>query len=141
MTVAYAGSDDCGNTYAEICTVSVTGAGAGLVTCPVVSITCDEVVAFTPAAISVVTDCGGTGSLTGTITVPYSGCGDGSMTVAYSGSDDCGNAYAETCTVSVTGAGAGLVTCPVVSVTCDQVPAFTPAAVSYTHLRAHETLR
>ena len=70
MTVAYAGTDECGNTYAETCSVSVTGAGAALVTCPVVSITCDQVPAFTPAAISVVTDCGGTGTLTGTITVP-----------------------------------------------------------------------
>ena len=130
MTVAYAGTDNCGNTYAETCSVSVTGAGAAVVTCPVVSITCDQVPGFVPAAISVVTDCGGTGTLTGTITVPYTGCADGSMTVAYAGTDNCGNTYAETCSVSVTGAGAALVTCPVVSITCDQVPAFTPAAIS-----------
>ena len=127
-TVVWTAND--GNGQSVSCNQTVTVSGAALVICPVVSIICDQVPGFTPAAISVVTDCGGTGTLVGTITVPFTGCADGSMTVAYAGLDDCGNSYAETCIVNVTGAGAGLVTCPVVTIACDQVPGFTPAAIS-----------
>jgi len=132
MEVTYTGNDACGNAYSELCAVTVTGAGAAIVTCPVVSITCEQAPTFVPADIAVTTDCGGAGTLTGTITVPYVGCGNGSMTLAYTGSDDCGNTYAETCTVEVSGAAAGLVTCPVVLITCQEAPTFVPADITVT---------
>ena len=131
MEVTYAGADACGNDISELCIVNVTGAGPATITCPVVTITCDEVAGFTPAAASFDGMCDNTGTIAGIVTAPYTGCQDGIMEVTYAGADACGNDISELCIVNVTGAGPATITCPVATITCDEVAGFTPAAASF----------
>ena len=72
---------------------------------------------YVPAAATFSGMCGNAGTVDGTITTAYDGCADGSMTVTYSGTDACGNAISEVCTVTVTGAGPATIACPDVTIT------------------------
>ena len=132
--ITYAGTDECGNAISAACTVNVTGAGAASIACPVLTITCDQAPTFVPAAATFTGLCGNNGTVAGTISAAYSGCGDGVIGVAYAGTDECGNAISAACTVNVTGAGAASIACPVLTITCDQAPTFVPAAATFTGL-------
>ena len=115
MTVTYSGSDQCGNQIGTTCTVSVTGTGPAIITCPnLPSVSCDQVAGYQVPAASFSGGCNNNGTVSGSVTTTTVDCNGGSLIVTYSGSDQCGNAISTTCTVAVTGSG--------------------PAAVSYTHL-------
>ena len=121
----YSGTDNCGNAISQACTVTVTGAGPATITCPVVSIVCDEAPTFVPGPATFSGACGNIGSVNGTITTPFNGCTSGSIGVTYSGTDNCDNAISQACTVTVTGAGPATITCPVVSIVCDDCLLYT----------------
>ena len=132
LSVLYSGSEVCGNAISQTCTVTVTGAGPAIITCPVVNITCDEAPGFVPGAATFTGACGNNGSVNGTVQTPFNGCTTTALSVLYSGTDVCGNAINQTCTVSVTGAGPATITCPVVNITCDEAPGFVPGAATFT---------
>ena len=123
LTVTYSGSDQCGNQIGTTCTVSVTGTGPAIITCPnLPSVSCDQVAGYQVPAASFSGGCNNNGTVSGSVTTTTVDCNGGSLIVTYSGSDQCGNAISTTCTVAVTGSGPAVITCPVLpSVACDQI--------------------
>ena len=132
LTVLYSGTDNCGNPLSQLCTVNVTGGAAPVVACPVVTLSCEETNTFVPLPASYTGPCNNNGTLTGVVTVPYDGCGAGTITVLYSGVDNCGAQLSQTCTVTVNGPGPIDLVCPVNTVTCEEAPTFVPAPESFT---------
>ena len=130
--MTYSGTDNCGNVISQACTVTVTGAGPATITCPVVNISCNEGLTFVPGPATFSGACGNTGSVNGTVVTPFTGCVSGGIQVQYSGTDNCGNAISQTCNVNVTGVGAATITCPVVSITCEEAPTFVPGPANFT---------
>ena len=113
------------------CSVNVSGTGPAVITCPIVNITCDEALGFVPSAASFAGACNNNGSVNGVISTPFNGCTSGTIGVTYSGTDICGNAISQACTVTVTGAGPAVITCPVVNIECDEAPGFIPGPATF----------
>ena len=130
--VTYSGQDECGNFISTTCDVQVTGAGEATIACPVTSLTCNTALGFVPGPADFFGACGNNGSITGSVSIPYTGCGDGALVVEYNGTDNCGNIISQTCTVNVTGAGPAIINCPIVNISCDEAPSFTPELATFT---------
>ena len=132
ITVLYSGNDACGDPISATCTVNVTGGATPVVACPAVTIPCEQAANFIPGPATFTGGCNNNGSLNGSIQVPYTGCGAGTITVLYSGTDACGQPLSQTCTVTVTGGGLAQVNCPVVNISCNEAVGYVPGPATFT---------
>ena len=90
LIVTYSGNDLCNNALSQECTVTVIGAGPATIACPDLTITCVEADAYTPVDASFTGDCGNEGTISGIVSIEYTGCAAGTLTVTYDGTDECG---------------------------------------------------
>ena len=107
ITVAYTGTDDCGNALTGSATITVTPAPPATLTLPTLpaSLDCAAAAAYTAAPVATYTNEQRVLVRTAEqlqLLLPPGLCAGGSITVAYTGIDDCGNALTGSATIPVT---------------------------------------
>ena len=129
-TSTYVVVDDCGREASCEFNITIENTPPTL-TCPIVTISCEEVDNFIPQALAYAGPCGQSGSIDGVVTTPYDGCATGTMIVTYAGTDVCGVVLDTDCVVDVIGAGPATITCPDVTISCVEADFFTPPAATF----------